>query len=75
MTLSPTLRAELAKMNDAEILHLLGEIINPSINSPFETSDDLNDELIPVNEAYCEAYRSLEYVVSGEYHADRMRDR
>mgnify|MGYP003496477568 CR=1 FL=1 len=59
-TFSPTLRAELAKLDDAGILRLLSEIIQPSHRGPISFADEeMYDKLIDVDSAYCAAYYDL----------------
>ena len=58
-TFSPILCAELAKLDDAAILTLLGEIVEPSIHTPFATSEAFDDALTPVTDAYRDAYDHL----------------
>lgn len=60
--LTTTLRNELAKLDPAGILELLGEIVEPSIKSPFDAaafSDDFDDALHPVKCTYIDAYDAL----------------
>lgn len=67
-TFNPTLRAELARLDLEQMLKLLGEIVEPSIYSPFTAEDDVfTDALEPVREAYCNAYRELAYVAAGDH--------
>lgn len=58
-TLPQSLRAQLATLDDAQIVELLGEILDASIASPFRTSDELYDALMPVSAAYRAAYDTL----------------
>jgi hypothetical protein len=60
--LSPALVAELGKLNRAQLLDLLGEIVEPSIHTPFADdaqSEDFLEELEPVTAAYRAAYARL----------------
>lgn len=60
--LSPTLRAELGKLNEAQILNLLGEIVEPSWQTPFDINyldEQFQDALLPVEKAYQAAYPQL----------------
>lgn len=57
---SPTLRAELAKLDDADILHLLSEIIQPSHKGPISfTNEAMYDAMIHIDSAYCDAYAAM----------------
>jgi hypothetical protein len=59
---SPLLKAELAKLDQEQILSLLGEIVEPSIHTPFDVdalSDDFMEALDPVTAAYRAAYARL----------------
>lgn len=56
LNISATLRAELAKLDDEQIGDLLGEILEPSINTPFTMGDDLIDAMAPISAAYVAAY-------------------
>ncbi len=64
--LSPALRTELVKLTLAQQLDLLGELVEPSIRTPFDTNGDQQDEwfdvLAPVTEAYVAAFRALQAV-------------
>ena len=65
MQLSPTLRAELAKLDAAGIIDLLGEILEPSIKSPITVCDDaFDDALHPVKCAFIDAYDALTVAAS-----------
>lgn len=65
--LPAALRAELAKLDCEQMLELLGEIVQPSIHTPFaDMTDEFADALLPVEQAYSAAYKSLEAVVTGE---------
>lgn len=60
--LSDTLIAELGKLDRSQLLHLLGEIVEPSIHTPFAAdaqTDDFLEELEPVTAAYRAAYARL----------------
>ena len=65
-TFSPALRAELGKLDVAQILDLLGEIVEPSIYTPFDYDEDFQETLSPVTDAYRETYSRLVYAASGE---------
>jgi len=56
MTLSPTLLAELHKLDDEQIADLLGEILDPSVHCPFDASEGLLDAMAPISAAYRAAY-------------------
>lgn len=56
LNFSSTLRAELAKLDDEQIATLLGEILEPSIETPFTMGDDLIDAMAPISAAYVTAY-------------------
>ena len=62
-----TLRAELGKLDIEQILSLLGEILEPSIHTPFDYDEDFADALIPVIAAYRDAYDDLACVAAGEH--------
>ena len=64
---TPALRAELGKLDETGILDLLGEILEPSIISPFDYSEDFADALIPAIKAYHAAYKDLACVAAGEH--------
>lgn len=66
-TFSPALRAELGKLDVAQILSLLGEIVEPSIYTPFDYDEDFQEGLGPVTSAYQDAYKSLACIVAGEH--------
>ena len=66
-TFSPALRAELGKLDVAQILSLLGEIVEPSIHTPFDYDEDFQETLSPVTDAYRDAYKSLAYVAAGDH--------
>jgi hypothetical protein len=72
MSISPTLRAELAELTDAQIFDLLGEILEPSVNSPFDgQSEDLSEALEPITAAYCDAFKAVQahlYLERNSYH-------
>ena len=57
--LPTALCAELAKLTDAQVVTLLGEIVEPSIDGPFRVEEDFLEELEPVADAYCKAYARL----------------
>lgn len=59
---SPALRDELGKLDREQLLQLLGEIVEPSIHTPFDAyaqSEDFMDELEPITAAYRAAYARL----------------
>lgn len=56
MPISPDALRELKTLNDAEIADLLGEILEPSILTPFNQSEDLMDAMAPISRAYRAAY-------------------
>lgn len=58
-TLSAQTRAELAMLDDAAIFSLLGDILDPGTSSPFDMSDDMADALLPITEAYRDAFRAV----------------
>jgi hypothetical protein len=65
--LNPALRAELAKLDAEQVFELLGEIVQPSIGTPFTVEDDaFTDALAPIEAAYDAAYKGLAAIVSGE---------
>ena len=64
---SPILRAELAKLDDAQILALLGEIVEPSQGGPICTKDDFHEELTSIRDAYSKAYKGLLCTAYGEH--------
>lgn len=65
--LPAALRAELAKLDAEQVLDLLGEIVQPSIDTPFTVEDDaFMGALAPIEAAYDAAYEGLAAIVSGE---------
>ena len=56
LNFSTVLRTELSKLDDEQIAVLLGEILEPSINTPFTMGDDLIDAMAPISAAYVAAY-------------------
>jgi hypothetical protein len=63
---SRTLIAELGKLDHQQILTLLGEIVEPSIYTPFDTSEDFDEALEPITVAYRAAYAKLNAIAGGE---------
>jgi hypothetical protein len=61
-----TLIAELRKLDDEQILTLLGEIVEPSIYTPFDTSEDFDEALEPITDAYRAAYAKLNAIAGGD---------
>lgn len=65
--LNAVLRAELAKLDAEQMLELLGEIVQPSIDTPFAVEDDaFTDALLPVEQAYSAAFAGLQAAALGE---------
>lgn len=65
--LSTTLRAQLAHLDAGQVLELLGEILEPSVNSPFTFDNDaFFDALEPVGAAYIAAFRRLRAAADGD---------
>ena len=61
------LRNELAKLDAEQVLELLGEIVQPSIATPFaDLPEDFADALLPVEQAYSGAFASLQSIALGE---------
>ena len=65
--LNPLLRAQLAQIDAGQVLELLGEILEPSVNSPFTLDNDaFFDALEPVGAAYIAAFRRLRAAADGD---------
>lgn len=75
MTLTPTFRAQFSALTEAEVLTVLGWLLEPAVNDPEpEMSDALIDALAPVTKAYTEAYDVAHRIVTGEFERDRLAD-
>jgi hypothetical protein len=75
MTLTPTFRAQFANLTEAEVLTVLGWLLEPAVNDPEpEMSEALIDALMPVTKAYTDAYDVANRIVTGEYERDRLGD-
>ena len=75
MTLTPTFRTQFSALTEAEVLTVLGWILEPAVDDPEpEMSDALIDALMPVTKAYTEAYDVAHRIVTGEYERDRLGD-
>lgn len=73
--MNATFRAQFAALTEAEVLTVLGWLLEPGIGDPEpEMSDALIDALAPVTKAYTKAYDTAERIVSGEYERDRLAD-
>ena len=49
----------LAKLDDRAVFWLLGELLEPSIDTPFTSSERLDDAMIGIREAYCRDYKRI----------------
>lgn len=64
--LSPALRAQLSQLDAGQVLELLGEILEPSADSPFAIDNDaFFDALEPVGAAYIAEARRLQIAADG----------
>lgn len=64
--LNPLLRAQLAQLDAEQVLELLGEILEPSADSPFTLDNDaFFDALEPVGAAYIAEARRLQIAAEG----------
>ena len=62
--LPTALCAELAKLTEAQVLTLLGEIVEPSFHTPFRTDEEFDEALAPITEAYRGAYNRLSAIAT-----------
>lgn len=68
--LNPLLRAQLAQLGAEQVLELLGEILEPSIDNPFRyDNEQFDDALHRVTAAYQASYGRLRDAAEG-LHAD-----
>lgn len=75
MSIPATFRAQFANLTEAEVLIVLGWILEPAVNDPEpEISEDLIDALAPVTKAYTEAYDVAHRIVAGEFERDHAAD-
>lgn len=65
--MNPALRAELHRLTPADRFTLLGELLEPSLNSPFDhdfaEEDAVTDALMPVLAAFSAAYDDVRAVL------------
>ena len=64
--LPPAAVAELRKLTPEQVVTLLGEILEPSRNSPFDLSDDLMDAMLSTSQQYRFMYESIAAAARGE---------
>ena len=75
MSIPATFRTQFANLTEAEVLTVLGWILEPAVNDPEpEMSEALIDALMPVTKAYTETYDVAHRIVTGEYERDRLDD-
>jgi len=59
-----TFRDQFAQLSPAEVIDVLGWIVEPGINSPVaDVPDDLADAMQPITEAYQAAYKAMANVL------------
>ena len=65
--MTPGFRHEFRNLTPADVLTVLGWLLDPAQDSPCPgLPDDMLDALQPLHRAYCEQHSELSFIVSGE---------
>lgn len=61
-----TVRANFAKLTDAEYVTVLGWLLDTAQGDPVDMSDELADDLYPISQAFAQFWPDLQHYVTGE---------